>query len=184
GFCAVNHVAVAARHLQAERLAERVLIVDWDVHHGNGTQDIFYADPSVHLLSLHQMPLFPGTGAPEETGEGPGRGTIWNVPLAAGLSRREHLDLFRDSLARLAETVVPDFILISAGYDALAGDPLASLSLEPEDFAELTREVSGWADAVCGGRVVAVLEGGYDPARTGRAVGKTLRALADARPTD
>jgi acetoin utilization deacetylase AcuC-like enzyme len=151
--------------------------VDWDVHHGNGTQDVFYEDPTVYYVSLHQAPLYPGTGDARETGDGPGRGTTLNVPLAAGTPRETYRATFRDALAQGVEASRPDFILVSAGYDAMRDDPLGGLLLEPEDFHGMTREVLD-AASVCGGRVVAVLEGGYDPIRLGQAVVQTIRALA------
>lgn len=186
GFCAVNHVAVGARHLIATGRAERVAIVDWDVHHGNGTQEIFWRDGDVTFLSMHQWPLFPGTGRADEIGEGPGRGATRNVPLPAGSSRAETIAAFDAALAEVEAGFAPDFILISAGYDALAADPLGGLLLEPEDFHILARRVCAWADRACGGRVVAALEGGYAPRPTGEAVVATIRALADLPfdPTD
>lgn len=183
GFCAVNHVAVTARHLQAEGLAERVAIVDWDVHHGNGTQDIFYGDGSVYYLSLHQVPLFPGTGAAEERGEGAGTGATLNVPLPAGLPRIDYLRRFHEAVERADNEFHPDFVLVSAGYDTLAGDPLGDLRLEPEDFTELTRILVAWAGRTCSGRIVALLEGGYAPERTGAAVVASLLGLSAAAST-
>jgi len=178
GFCLVNHVAVAARHLQATGRASRVAIVDWDVHHGNGTQDIFYDDPSVYYLSLHQAPLFPGTGSAAERGAGAGEGTTRNVPLPAGTDGPTLAGALDHALEAASAEFTPDFILVSAGFDALAGDPLGGFRLEPSDFHVLTARVLHWADAACSGRVVAVLEGGYDPRRTGQATVATLRALA------
>ncbi|MDP2957225.1 MAG: histone deacetylase [Longimicrobiales bacterium] len=178
GFCLFNNVAVAARHLQATGRAERILIVDWDVHHGNGTQDAFYEDPSVFYLSLHQSPHYPGTGDARETGAGAGRGFTLNVPLAAGTPREVYRAKFTEALARSVEVSRPDIILVSAGFDALAGDPLGGQLLEPMDFYDATREVMDAAASVCGGRVVALLEGGYDPVRLGQAVVCTVRGLA------
>jgi len=178
GFCVFNNVAIAARHLQATGRARRILIVDWDVHHGNGTQDAFYDDPTVFYLSLHQSPHYPGTGQVSESGEGPGRGTTLNVPLRADTPREVFRERFSEALAIAAGASRPDFVLISAGYDTLKGDPLGSQNLEPVDFHEMTREVMQVADAACGGRVVAVLEGGYVPVRLGESVVHTLRALA------
>jgi acetoin utilization deacetylase AcuC-like enzyme len=182
GFCLFNNVAVAVRHLQATGRAERVLVLDWDVHHGNGTQDVFYEDPTVFYLSLHQSPWYPGTGNAEETGEGPGRGTTLNVPLPPRTPRESYLDVFHGALERAMEDFTPDFVFVSAGFDALAGDPLGGQLLEPEDFHRMAREVVEAADSVCGGRVVAVLEGGYDPARLGRATLQVVRALAGLEP--
>ena len=178
GFCLFNNVAVAARHLQAAKLARRILIIDWDVHHGNGTQDAFYDDPTVYYLSIHQSPHYPGTGDARETGDGPGRGTTLNVPLAAETPRDVYRERFRSALHQAVEQARPEFIFVSSGFDALAGDPLGGQLLEPEDFHGMTREVLEAADAACGGRVVALLEGGYDPVRTGEAAVQMVRALA------
>lgn len=178
GFCLFNNVALAARWLQAEGHADRVLIVDWDVHHGNGTQDVFYEDPDVFFLSLHQWPLFPGTGSAEETGAGPGAGTTLNVPVEAALPRGEYLRRFAAALERAADAFDPHFILVSAGYDCMAGDPLGGLLLEPEDLHQMTRQVAALAEDRCHGRVVAVLEGGYNPPVLGQGVAATIRALA------
>jgi acetoin utilization deacetylase AcuC-like enzyme len=178
GFCLFNNVAIAARHLQATKRAERVLIIDWDVHHGNGTQDAFYEDPSVFYLSIHQAPHYPGTGGPAEVGAGAGAGTTLNVPVEAGTPAQVYRNLFRGALSVAVEAAAPDFILISAGFDALAGDPLGDQLLEPADFHAMTVEVMEAADACCRGRVVAVLEGGYDPPRLGQATLATIRGLA------
>jgi acetoin utilization deacetylase AcuC-like enzyme len=184
GFCLFNTVAATARWLQAHGHAERVLIVDWDVHHGNGTQDIFWTDPSVFFLSLHMWPHWPGTGAADEVGEGDGAGTTLNVPVPAGTPREEYLEAFRRAVDGALRAFDPDFILVSSGFDALAGDPLGGLLLEPEDFHAMTRHLMGVADRVCAGRLVALLEGGYDPRRTGLAAVAVLRALADVREAD
>jgi len=183
GFCLINHVAVAARWLQETGRAERVLIVDWDVHHGNGTQDAFYDDGTVFYLSLHQWPHYPGTGAASETGVGDGAGWTLNVPLPGGTSAEEYREHFSRALAQGLETCRPDFVLISAGFDVMAGDPLGAMLLEPEDLHAITREVMAGAAGIGGGNahgagVVATLEGGYDPARTGLGAAAVLRALA------
>ena len=178
GFCLFNHVAVAARHLRARGLAERVLIVDWDVHHGNGTQDIFYEDGTVFYLSLHQSPHYPGTGALHERGSGPGLGATLNLPLRAGTPRATWLEVFDDALAKVVDGFAPDFVLISSGFDAMAGDPLGGMLLEPEDFHRMTRRVMDLMAGHAGGRVVALLEGGYDPARTGDGAVAVIQALA------
>ena len=178
GFCMVNHVAVAARHAQAEGRARKIAIVDWDLHHGNGTQEIFYSDPDVFYLSLHEWPQFPGTGASTERGEGPGEGTTLNVPLPAGTGFSSYRRALADALDEAARTFAPDLVLISAGYDTLRDDPLGSFELEPAHFHELTRMVLQWAGTGADGRVIAALEGGYAPSPTGRAVVATLRALA------
>lgn len=180
GFCLFNQVAVAARWLQREALAERVLIVDWDVHHGNGTQDLFYDDPTVFFCSLHQFPHWPGSGAADETGTGSGLGTTLNVPVEPGTSRAEYLRRFDDAMASIRERFRPDWILVSSGFDAMAGDPLGNLLLEPADFHRMTRTLVEWADEVCGGRVVALLEGGYNPSRTGQGAVAVIRGLCGA----
>lgn len=177
GFCLINNVAVAARWLQDQGLAERVLIVDWDVHHGNGTQDAFYADPTVVYLSLHQYPHYPGTGAADETGEGAGVGATVNVPLPAATPRELYRERFLDGLDKAWAVGVPDFVLVSAGFDVMAGDPLGGQLLEPADLHALTAALVGRAEAAGIGMVVA-LEGGYDPTRTGHGAVAVIRALA------
>lgn len=178
GFCLFNSVAIAARWLQAHGHAERVLILDWDVHHGNGTQDVFYDDPSVFFVSLHQWPHYPGTGPAEQTGEGEGVGYTLNVPLAAGTPAVEHRERFEQAVAEALSRFEPDFVLVSAGFDAMAGDPLGDLRLEPSDLYAMTRYVVDVAASGCDGRVVALLEGGYDPERLGRGAVAVIRALA------
>jgi acetoin utilization deacetylase AcuC-like enzyme len=182
GFCLFNNIAVAARWLQHEGHAERVLIVDWDVHHGNGTQETFYADPSVFFLSLHQWPHYPGTGAAQETGAGEGQGTTLNVPLRSGTPRSEYLSCFHRAIGEAVTRSRPDFMLVSAGFDVMAGDPLGGLLLEPEDLYDMTEAVVDHARAECGGRVVALLEGGYDPSRLGQGAVAVIRALAGLPP--
>lgn len=178
GFCLFNNVAVAARSLQASGRAERILVVDWDVHHGNGTQDAFYADGSVFFLSLHQAPHYPGTGAALETGEGDGVGATLNVPLPAGTTAAAYRSAFEGALDDVSERFDPDFVLISAGFDCLAGDPLGGFLLEPDDMHWMTRRVLEGPAARCAGRAVALLEGGYDPKRLGAGVVAVIRALA------
>lgn len=159
GFCFFNNAAIAARHAQRAHGAERVAIVDWDVHHGNGTQEIFWGDASVLYASTHEMPLYPGTGAPSERGE---HGTIVNAPLRAG----DGTDVFRDAfesaiLPRLA-AFAPDLVIISAGFDAHWRDPLANINLKEADFAWATQKLMEIADRHADGRLVSILEGGYD----------------------
>jgi acetoin utilization deacetylase AcuC-like enzyme len=164
GFCLFNNVAVAAAVARRELGLERVLIVDWDVHHGNGTQDIFYSDPTVGFLSMHRWPFWPGTGAADETGSGAGIGTTRNLPIAFGTSREEQLSRFTSELNEFADTIRPELILVSAGFDSHRTDPVGSLGLETEDFVELTRVVLAVAERHAQGRLVSVLEGGYNPA--------------------
>ena len=178
GFCLFNNVAVTARWLQAEGHAERVLIVDWDVHHGNGTQDVFWEDPSVFFLSLHQWPHYPGSGASEEMGSGGGEGFTMNVPLEAGTSAGEYRERFDEALTLVSARFEPDFVLISSGFDAMAGDPLGELLLAPSDLHLMTRRVMDVARDHASGRVVSLLEGGYDPPRIGAGAVAVIRALA------
>ena len=162
GFCLFNNVAIAARSATAEWELNRVLIVDWDVHHGNGTQDTFWEDPQVSFLSIHRWPFYPGTGKRDETGKGKGLGTTLNLPTAMGTPRREYLTQFQDELERFADKHHPELILISAGFDSHKLDPIGSLGLEVEDFSELTAIVMNVAATHSGGKLVSVLEGGYN----------------------
>lgn len=179
GFCLFNNVALAARHALAEGLAGRVLVVDWDVHHGNGTQDAFWEDPDVFFLSLHQSPLYPGTGAAEERGAGRGRGTTRNVPLPPGLPPERYVDGLLEALDETLEGFAPDLVLVSAGFDAAHGDPLGGFTLEPSHFRRLTLELVRRTAGTAGGRLVSVLEGGYDPGSLGRCAAAHLTALRD-----
>lgn len=178
GFCLFNSAAVAARDVQADGRAERVLILDWDVHHGNGTQDTFYHDPSVYYLSLHLGNHYPGTGHDHETGAGAGKGTTRNVPLMAGTSRAAYMAAFHEALETATSSFDPDLFIISAGFDCLAGDPLGGLLLEPGDLHVMTRAVMDAAGSTAGGRVAALLEGGYVPDRVGEGVVQVMRAFA------
>jgi acetoin utilization deacetylase AcuC-like enzyme len=162
GFCFFNNAALATRYAQRRHGLGRVLIVDWDVHHGNGTEDIFYCDPTVFYFSTHQWPLYPGTGRVNETGEGAGVGTTMNFPFPAGSGREEVLGAVEASLAPAAEQFRPELVVISAGFDSRLGDPLGRFTLTDRDFADLTRAVMQIAARHAGGRVVSVLEGGYN----------------------
>ncbi len=178
GFCLFNNAAIGARYAQARHGLENVLIIDWDVHHGNGTQAMFYSDPTVFYFSAHQYPYYPGTGARVETGEGAGTGTILNVPLPRRTSADAHRIAFTDALAAIEERFRPDLVIISAGFDSRRGDPLGALLLEDADFVEMTKEVMDLADRHAGGRIVSLLEGGYDLNNLGRTVQGHVRALA------
>ncbi len=163
GFCLLGNVAMAARLAVDELELDRVLIVDWDVHHGNGTQDIFYDDERVGFFSAHRWPFYPGTGAADETGRGDGLGGTKNLPIQFGTPRREYLAHFADELYAFAAKMKPQLVLISAGFDSHAADPVGSLGLETEDFGELTSIVQSVAKGHAAGRIVSVLEGGYNP---------------------
>ena len=181
GFCLFNNIAVAARAAIDEHGLDRVLIVDWDVHHGNGTQDIFYADGRVGFLSIHRWPFYPGTGAADETGTGAGLGTTKNLPIEFGTPRNVYREEFRQELEHFADRIKPQLVLISAGFDSHREDPIGSLGLEVEDFADLTRCVLDVANVHAGGRVVSLLEGGYHPTRLAECVAVHLESLLQTR---
>ncbi|MCS6770449.1 MAG: histone deacetylase [Kiritimatiellae bacterium] len=162
GFCLFNNAALAARHAQVEHDIERVAIIDWDVHHGNGTQDIFYADDTVLYFSVHQWPLYPGTGARHERGAGRGMGTTLNIPLPAGSGREEIFRAFEEELGPALDRFRPDLIILSAGFDSRVDDPLGSFTLTDDDFADLTDWVLRRADDYADGRLLSILEGGYN----------------------
>ncbi|MDQ2900994.1 MAG: histone deacetylase, partial [Acidobacteriota bacterium] len=174
GFCLFNNIGVAARYAQRKHGVERVLIADWDVHHGNGTQDIFYSDASVFFFSTHQYPWYPGTGAASESGEGAGEGATLNCPFPAGAGRDEVVGAFRDKLVPTMRRFQPDLVLISAGFDSRAGDPLGGFLLTDADFADLTDILLD----IGKGRLVSVLEGGYDLQGLSLAVRAHARRLA------
>jgi Deacetylases, including yeast histone deacetylase and acetoin utilization protein len=178
GFCLFNNAAIGARYAQAVYGVERVLIIDWDVHHGNGTQDIFYNDPTVFYFSTHQYPYYPGTGSASECGDGRGDGATLNVPLREGTSARDHRQAFGDALKAIEAKFPPDLIIISAGFDSRRGDPLGGLLLEDADFREMTKEVMDMAERHGQGRVVSVLEGGYNLDTLGVTVKTHIAALS------
>jgi acetoin utilization deacetylase AcuC-like enzyme len=178
GFCLFNNVAVAARYAQNHYAEiERVAIIDWDVHHGNGTQGVFYDDPSVFFFSTHQYPWYPGTGARGENGAGRGMGSTLNVPLRALTPAIEQKRTFEAALQEISGKFKPDLIIISAGFDSHNGDPLGQLLLEDEDFVSLTRTVKDWARDACNGRIVSCLEGGYNLQTLGQTVRAHVREL-------
>lgn len=171
GFCLFNNVAVAARHAQNQyKEIDRVAVIDWDVHHGNGTQGIFYDDPSVYFFSMHQYPWYPGTGSRGETGHGRGLGSTTNIPVKANTLASEQIHMFEEALEDISKKFQPDLIMISAGFDAHLTDPLGQLRLEDTDFVSMTRTVRQWADEACGGRIVSCLEGGYNLETLGETV--------------
>ncbi len=173
GFCFFNQAAIAAHHARKRHGAERVAVIDFDVHHGNGTQDIFWSEPDLFYGSTHQMPLYPGSGGVNETGVG----NIFNAPLKAGDGGVEFRSAMSNLILPALETFSPDLIIISAGFDAHARDPLGSLQLTEEDFSWITLKLMGIADQYCAGRVVSVLEGGYDLQALAGSVGVHLNAL-------
>ncbi len=179
GFCLFSNVAVAARHLQRQRGVGPVAIVDFDVHHGNGTQAVFEADPSVLFISLHQHPAtcYPGTGYAHETGVGEGRGTTLNLPVQPGADDDDYRALIDGTVVPQLEAFRPDVLLLSAGFDAHIDDPLAQVCLSDDGFEQVTARLVAAADRLCGGRVVSVLEGGYHLRALGRSVVRHLVAL-------
>jgi len=164
GFCFFNNIALAAHHARVAHGLNRILVVDWDVHHGNGTQDVFFADPQVFFLSIHRHGhgFYPGTGAADETGTGAGLGATLNVPVHYGTRRSDFRGMFRNALEKAADHCKPELVLLSAGFDAHVRDPIGSLDLETEDFTTLTKMLRFVADAHSHGRIVSCLEGGYN----------------------
>ena len=177
GFCLFNNVAVGVRYAQEKYRLKRVAIVDWDVHHGNGTQEMFYEDPSVLYISTHQYPFYPGSGSAGERGAGKGEGFTLNFPLRAETDGGDYVKLFKERVLPALQEFKPNFLFISAGFDAHKDDPLAGLLLDESTYAEITRMLVGVAEKLCDGRIVSVLEGGYDLNALPRCVEAHLQEL-------
>ena len=161
GFCIFNNVAIGARYLQKRYHLKRILIIDWDAHHGNGTEEVFYEDPEVFYISLHQYPHYPGTGSKDDIGKGKGKGFNLNIPMPAGSGDREYLKAFNEIIIDTVDDFKPEFILISAGFDGHRDDPLSSLTLTENGYYEITKIIKEFAKAYSQNRIVSVLEGGY-----------------------
>jgi acetoin utilization deacetylase AcuC-like enzyme len=174
GFCLFGNVAIGAHYARRRYDVERILIVDWDVHHGNGTQALVEHERNIHFVSMHQWPWYPGTGAAED--RGPHR-NVWNVPMRASLPSAAYVDALKSAIDAATTGFTPDLVMISAGFDSLQGDPLGAFTLEYEDFEDLTRFLVERAESWCGGRVVSALEGGYAPERVAVACVRHMRAL-------
>ncbi|MFO0969245.1 MAG: histone deacetylase [Gemmataceae bacterium] len=181
GFCLFNNIALAADHARVAHGLSRLLIIDWDVHHGNGTQDIFYNDPTITFLSIHRFGhnFYPGTGAADETGSGPGLGHTVNVPVRFGTRRHDYLALFERAVEKAADRLKPELILLSAGFDAHAADPIGSLGLDVDDFVRMTTFLKQVAATHCHGRLVSCLEGGYNLEALAESVEAHLQELLE-----
>tara|TARA_Y100000588_G_scaffold394015_1_gene512362 strand:+ start:779 stop:1720 length:942 start_codon:yes stop_codon:yes gene_type:complete len=178
GFCYFNHIAIGARYAQQHGFA-KIAIIDWDVHHGNGTQHSFEKDPNIFFFSVHQSPHYPGTGMSQEQGVGPGLGATLNVPVRQGCDDKDYLDIFRNTLRPALDHFNPDLIMLSAGFDAHRADPLGGIMLTEQGYADLTREVLEMANLYCQGRLISVLEGGYDLEATATSVAAHVRELME-----
>jgi acetoin utilization deacetylase AcuC-like enzyme len=174
GFCLFGNVALAAHYARRHHGLDRILIIDWDVHHGNGTQALVENEPAIHFVSMHQWPWYPGTGAADDRGP---HQTVWNIPKPAGLEPADYVAALERGIDDATRGFVPELILISAGFDSLAGDPLGGFTLELDDVELLTSSVVARAESWCDGRVVSALEGGYAPDRVGQAAVRHLAAL-------
>lgn len=181
GFCLFNTMAIGAEYVKRACGAKKVLIMDWDVHHGNGTQDAFYNDPSVLFISTHQFPYYPGSGAVNEVGAGAGEGYTINIPLPAGCADAEYLQVFQDIVVPAAERFAPDWILVSAGFDPHRRDPLGGMGVTEEGFAAMALRLLDLADRFAGSRIAFLLEGGYDLAGLRNSVAAVLNAMQERR---
>jgi acetoin utilization deacetylase AcuC-like enzyme len=175
GFCLFGNVAIAAHYARAKHGLGKILIVDWDVHHGNGTQALVEHEPDIHFVSMHQWPWYPGTGAADDRGP---HNNVWNIPMPPALSPKDYVDALQRGIDAATHGFVPDLILISAGFDSLRGDPLGGFTLEIEHFESLTRSLVKRAESWCGGKIVSSMEGGYAPDRLGAACVAHMDALA------
>lgn len=177
GFCLFNNVAVAAKYIQSRYKLERIFIVDWDVHHGNGTQDAFFNDPTILYFSMHRYPFYPGSGRKGESGRDKGEGFTINVPVPANIPSQKYIELFADVIKQNADQFIPEFIIISAGFDTYKKDPIGGLNLDREDFRRLTEIVIRTAQKYCNGRLVSCLEGGYNLSDLPLCIEAHLKAL-------
>lgn len=180
GFCIFNNIAIGARYAQDQHSLKKILIVDWDVHHGNGTQDAFYDDDTVLYFSTHRYPFYPGTGGEDETGAGEGNGLTVNCPISAGATNKEYVRLFEEKLLPAANDFAPDMVFVSAGFDAYENDPLGGMSVTTEGFARMTQIAKEIAVKHCSGRIVSVLEGGYDINGLAACVESHVKILLDS----
>ncbi|HEX9970586.1 MAG TPA: histone deacetylase [bacterium] len=177
GFCLFNNIAILARYLQQKYQLEKILIVDWDVHHGNGTQNAFYDDATVFYFSIHQWPHYPGTGLQTERGIGIGEGFTLNIPLAGGHGNEDYIRIFQNDLAPVVKAFKPNCILISAGFDGHWDDPLAGMQLTEAGYGQLTEVILEFANEFCGGRIISLLEGGYNLEMLAKSVATHIDAL-------
>jgi acetoin utilization deacetylase AcuC-like enzyme len=183
GFCLFNTMAIGAEYLKRTYEAKKIMIVDWDVHHGNGTQDAFYDDPSVLFISTHQFPFYPGSGAIDEIGMGAGEGFTINVPLPAGCADRQYLQVFQDVIVPAAQKFQPEWILVSAGFDPHRRDPLGGMGVSERGFGAMARTLLALADQYCTGRIGFLLEGGYDLTGLCDSVAAVLAEMQNPSPT-
>ncbi|MFC1624086.1 histone deacetylase [Candidatus Omnitrophota bacterium] len=177
GFCLFNNVAIAARFIQKKYKLNRILILDWDVHHGNGTEEIFYKDPSVFYISLHQYPHYPGTGSKEDIGEGKGKGFNLNIPMPSGSGDTDYINAFQDVIAPALKEFKPEFILISAGFDGHKDDPLSTINLTEDGYKRMTEILKAMASTYTGNKLLSVLEGGYNLLSLSNSIEQHLLAL-------
>lgn len=180
GFCLFNNIAITARYLQKKHHLERIVILDWDVHHGNGSQHIFEQDPSVFYISVHQFPHYPGSGALAETGIAAGQGTTLNCPMSAGMGDQHYAQAFKEIILPRAKAFAPDAVLISAGFDAHKADPLGQINLETQSYVWMTQMMMGLAEQCCAGRLISVLEGGYDLSALAESVTQHVKTLSQS----